>query len=280
MTSIYINKDNNQTDWPSFSASFQNNPAILFTEEGILVKKETKQPVDFLKKTLKKINPAIITFHLLNSTVLLKCRVSLSKSDLKECGYDIFPVKPYLSTVTPDLQAIILKGYHWLQWNMQSQFCSRCSHPLESLIQTPEKKCLICNCSFFPRFSPAVIVLVRNKKQVLLARSPHFSPKIYSAISGFVDIGETAEAAVVREVKEEVGIEVTDINYVGSQTWPFPDSFMIAFKASYLSGDIVRDKEEIEDARWFDIHALPELPKSASISRRLIDSVVDEIAMS
>ena len=82
----------------------------------------------------------------------------------------------------------------------------------------------------------------------------------------------------MREVKEEVGIEVTDINYVGSQTWPFPDSFMLAFKASYLSGDIVRDKEEIEDARWFDIHALPELPNTASISRRLIDSVVDEIA--
>ena len=74
MTSIYINKDNNQTDWPSFFASFQNNPAMLFTEEGILVKKETKTPVDFLKKTLKKINPTIITLYTCSrSTVLLKC---------------------------------------------------------------------------------------------------------------------------------------------------------------------------------------------------------------
>lgn len=127
--------------------------------------------------------------------------------------------------------------------------------------------------SFFPRFSPAVIVLIYNEDEVLLARSLHFSLGTYSAIAGFIDIGESAEQAVHREVKEELNIAITNLECFGSQTWPFPDSFMIAFKAQYLSGIVTPDPKEIEDARWFNLNALPQLPSSASIAKQLIESL-------
>jgi len=94
----------------------------------------------------------------------------------------------------------------------------------------------------------------------------------YLALAGFVEPGETIESVVHREVCEEVGIKINNLEYMGSQPWPFPDSLMLGFIADYDSGDIVIDNIEIEDARWFDINQLPELPSENSIARKLIDN--------
>lgn len=121
------------------------------------------------------------------------------------------------------------------------------------------------------------MVLIQKEDKILLARSPHFQPGFYSAIAGFIDLGETAEHAAHREVKEELGIEITDLEYFSTQTWPFPDSFMIAFKAKYLDGELKLDENEIEDAGWFGAQDLPMLPPSSSIARQLIESVVNKL---
>jgi len=119
-------------------------------------------------------------------------------------------------------------------------------------------------------------VAVIQDNQILLThvrRSPPIS--YYSVIAGFVEPGETLEECVRREVKEEIGLEVKNIKYFGSQSWPFPDSLMVAFTAHYAGGRIAIDETEIVDAGWFRADSLPRIPDKASISRRLIDWFVE-----
>jgi NAD+ diphosphatase len=121
------------------------------------------------------------------------------------------------------------------------------------------------------------MVLVRRGQELLLARSPHFPEGMFSALAGFVEAGETLEQTVEREVFEEVGVRVARLRYFGSQSWPFPNSLMIAFVADYAGGDITPQPGEIEAADWFAIDALPRLPNAVSIARRLIDATVAEL---
>jgi len=115
------------------------------------------------------------------------------------------------------------------------------------------------------------MVLVSRGDEVLLARPPRFVPGIYRTLAGFAEPGESAEECVIREVREEVGVEVGNLQYLGSQGWPFPHSLMLGFHAEYVGGEIVPQADEIEDARWFPIDRLPPLPMQRSIARYLID---------
>ncbi|HRE31792.1 MAG TPA: NAD(+) diphosphatase, partial [Candidatus Berkiella sp.] len=172
------------------------------------------------------------------------------------------------------IQAKILRAYHWLNWDSHTRFCGRCGLPLKGAFNILEKRCNLCDLTLFPKASPAVMVLLHRKDELLLARSPHFQPGVYSAIAGFVEIGESAEEAAKREVNEELGLTITDLQYFSSQTWPFPDSFMMAFTSEAPEGELIIDTSELEDARWFSINDLPNLPSQASISRKLIESLI------
>ncbi|XXF10950.1 NAD(+) diphosphatase [Pseudomonas sp. D2-3] len=159
-------------------------------------------------------------------------------------------------------------------WASDNRFCGSCA---TAMLQVPGERamqCPACNLRHYPRLSPSMIVLVTRGDQVLLARSPRFVSGVYSTLAGFVEAGESVEQCVAREVREEVGVEVCNIRYQGSQNWPFPHSLMLGFHADYAGGEIVMQEEEIEDARWFSIHALPPLPASRSIARYLIDAYV------
>ena len=116
-------------------------------------------------------------------------------------------------------------------------------------------------------------MLVNRDNELLLARSPHFPPGMYSALAGFVEPGESIEETVRREVGEEVGIEVGEVRYFGSQPWPFPNSLMIGFLAEWSAGELeIGEPEEIEDAQWFRPEDLPPLPPKVSIARKMIDA--------
>ena len=112
---------------------------------------------------------------------------------------------------------------------------------------------------------------IERGDELLLARSPRFAPGVYSTIAGFVEPGESLEQTVVREVREEVGVEVANVRYFGSQPWPFPHSLMVGFTARWAGGEIEIDEREIVDAGWFDPDALPPIPGRLSIARALID---------
>ncbi|MFZ2853617.1 MAG: NAD(+) diphosphatase [Rhodocyclaceae bacterium] len=160
-----------------------------------------------------------------------------------------------------------------LDWRKHHRFCGQCAaatvvKPGELAMQCPS-----CQLIVYPRISPAVMVLVRDGDKLLLARSAHFKPGVFSALAGFVEPGETLEECAIREVREEVGIEIANLRYFHSQSWPFPNSLMVAFFADYAGGTIQPDPNEIEAAAWFSLDALPLLPEPISISRRLIDAV-------
>lgn len=165
-----------------------------------------------------------------------------------------------------------------LDWQLQHRYCGRCGTPTETRSNELAMQCPTCGLVAYPRISPAVMVLVRDGRRLLLARSPHFKPGVFSALAGFVEPGETLEECAAREVREEVGIEIANLRYFHSQPWPFPNSLMVAFFAEHGGGTLTPDATEIEAADWFTLDALPLLPEPVSIARRLIDAACQEIS--
>ncbi len=139
-------------------------------------------------------------------------------------------------------------------------------------------RCPQCGLLAYPRITPAIIVLVRRGDEALLARGARFPLPFHSTLAGFAEIGESlGRDGSRREVREEVGIEVKNIRYFGSQPWPFPNSLMVGFFADWAGGEIRIDGKEILDASWYRADALPTIPPKISIARRLIDAWLDEV---
>ncbi|MDR3300714.1 MAG: NAD(+) diphosphatase [Candidatus Accumulibacter sp.] len=159
-----------------------------------------------------------------------------------------------------------------LDWQKNHRFCGHCGTPTAKKSTEFAMICPTCGLLAYPRISPAVMVLVERGDDFLLARGPHFRPGVFSALAGFVEAGESVEQCAVREVREEVGVEIANLRYFSSQPWPFPNSLMIAFFADYADGEITPDPGEIEAAAWFPRRAMPPLPDHASIARRLIEA--------
>jgi len=159
-------------------------------------------------------------------------------------------------------------------WDRDHRHCGRCGAPTERSPTERVRTCTRCGHGAYPRLSPAVIALVERDGRALLARNARFSLPFFSTLAGFVEVGESLEAAVAREIHEEAGITITDIRYFGSQPWPFTGSLMIGFTARWAGGDIVPDPREITDADWFAPDELPRIPPRLSIARELIDDFV------
>lgn len=173
--------------------------------------------------------------------------------------------------------ALAGRAIQLLDWDRSHCYCGRCGTPTEAKSAERARACPACKLSAYPRIAPAVMALVRREGEILLARSPHFPPGMYSALAGFVEAGETLEQCLEREVGEEVGVRVSRIRYFSSQPWPFPNSLMIAFVCDWAAGEIRPQIGEIEAANWFKVLHLPKLPSRISIARRLIDAVVEEM---
>jgi NAD+ diphosphatase len=174
--------------------------------------------------------------------------------------------------------AIAMRGVQIVEWDRTHRFCGTCGTPTERLGHERARRCPSCQLTVYPRISPAMMVLVKRGRELLLGRGVHFPPGRYSALAGFLEAGESIAQAVIREVREEVGVEVANLRYFSSQSWPFPNSLMIAFTADYAGGHLQPDPAELADARWFPIDELPDLPPRMSIARALIEATVSELA--
>lgn len=203
---------------------------------------------------------------------------ALGLSELPQ-GWRRSPLRAAMMQLGEPLMGLAGRAAQVLEWDRAHRHCGVCGTPTELQRGERARRCPACGHSAYPRVSPAMMVLVWRQAErggeVLLARSPHYAPGVYSALAGFVEAGESLEECVHREVAEEVGVQVTDLRYYGSQSWPFPHSLMVAFTARWVAGAIVPQPGEIEDARWYPLDALPKIPPRFSISGHLIrDTVV------
>jgi NAD+ diphosphatase len=165
---------------------------------------------------------------------------------------------------------------HTADWLTTSRFCGRCGSATARVESERCMACPACGLHIYPRISPAIITLVRKGELALLASNARFPGAFYSTLAGFSEIGESLEETLVREVREEAGVGVTNVRYFGSQPWPFPNSLMVGFTADWAEGEIRIDPSELSDAQWFTRDALPTVPPAISIARQLIDAWVNE----
>lgn len=175
----------------------------------------------------------------------------------------------------PDLVSLAGIGQMILHWERTSHHCGDCGELLFRLPGEWGKECAGCGNHHFPRIHPCVIGLVVRDEHILLARKPEWVPARYSLVAGFVEFGESLEEAMAREVLEETGIEIGNIRYLGSQSWPFPSQLMCGFVADYRAGEIELRDGELADADWFSLERLPALPPSRSIARHIIDRAAE-----
>jgi NAD+ diphosphatase len=188
-----------------------------------------------------------------------------------------------LHGLVPELEwSLASRAVQIVAWDRNHRFCGRCSTPTEPQPAERVRRCPSCGLSAYPRLTPAIIVLVtrgEHDERALLAWGRRHHGRHYSTLAGFVEVGETLEEAVRREVHEETAIEVRDITYFGSQPWPFPNQLMLGFRARYGSGEIVPQPDEIVEARWFtpdEVETVTASRGGFSIAGRLIDGWIDE----
>lgn len=252
----------------------QSEPAWWFAFQGnkLLVHSEASSVTVPCLSDFGVLGMKTVQRHYLGQVTGRHCyAVELDEGTAPPAGMAFQGLRQVGMLVDENLFLLAGRALQILEWDKTHQFCSQCGTPMGTRPTERAKECSQCGLLFFPRLAPAIIVTVTRGRELLLARSRHFPPGLYSVIAGFVEPGERLEHAVAREVREEVGLTVKDIRYFSSQPWPFPHSLMIGFTAAYASGEITLDDPEIEDAGWYTADNLPSLPSRISISRQLID---------
>ena len=166
------------------------------------------------------------------------------------------------------------RGVQLAEFVRSHRYCGYCGHEMH--LSNRENACLCARCRqrYYPQIAPCIIVAIRRDDKILLAQHARHRNSIYTVLAGFVEVGETLEQAVAREVMEESSVRIKNLRYITSQPWPFPHSLMMAFMAEYDDGELQIDNNELIDADWFRYDALPQLPPAGTVARRLIEDTV------
>ena len=265
---------------PAFGTEAEDSQSawyFIFRHNKLLVKKGEDTFTIPKAKDFKNLKLRLINKHYLGLFDGIQC-YSIEMDDPETVDEEMLLVDLFaFSNLVKDKDLFVMAGkaFQILNWDRMSKFCGRCGSITEEGKNERVKICLGCGSLFYPRISPAVIVAVIKNGEILLAHNRKYPENFYSLIAGFVEPGETFEECARREIAEEVGVKIKNLNYFASQPWPFPDSLMIGFIAEYESGEIAVDGVEIDDAGWYQRETLPNMPPSQSIARKLIEWYLD-----
>lgn len=251
---------------------------IVVAKDGLLHNKATRTMLftrEQLNIDLNHYTNSMMYLGDLHGKPIYSIQVNDTQALLSEL-HDFTHVRYILEHTEEHEHTMIFRAFQLNNWDRHSQYCGCCGGETAMAENEYVKQCQTCSHLIYPEYSPAVIMLITDNDRILLGRTPFFDKGVYSTLAGFVEAGETCEAAVHREIKEEVGIQVKNLQHQFVQPWPFPRSLMFGYRAEFAGGEICVDKDELEDARWFNIHDLPKLPPKGTISNRLILSYVDE----
>ncbi len=215
-----------------------------------------------------------------NSPILKNGLVALSGNDfaLSEEAAEWVELRTAWQRLGEEKWQMAAKVQELQNFRSANRYCSLCGGAMQPASDI-SLKCIECGREIWPALSPAIVVLVtrNNGNEALLVHAANFKRKnMHALVAGFVETGETLEQCVAREIREETTIEVTDIRYVGSQSWPFPSQLMIGFTATYKSGELQAADGELTCMGWFTRDNLPILPTPPSLSRRIIDDWVNQ----
>lgn len=245
---------------------------LLFRQQEILVENET---LAFPAELLLAVNQPRHVIPHPQPTHAMRVPVDVEAPT----GYSFVSLRHLLLRSPREQFELAATASQVLDWADNHRFCSRCGTATEPHPRGERAAvCPACDYHQYPRINPCVIVAITRGDTILLARPQRFNRPMYSLLAGFVEAGETLEQAVHREVAEEAGIQVHQLRYFGSQSWPFPHNLMLAFQAEWLAGDLVLQEEELMDGQFFHYRQLPEIPPSGSIAHQLIMTTVEELA--
>lgn len=218
-------------------------------------------PVGSTIHTIGEINGHTAKTYAIHSPVPGNEDSEMMMKDLR-ASYDVLPFEEYYRAG---------KASQILNWDKNSRYCPMCGVPTVQ-VSPIAKRCPECRQEFYPRISPAVIVLIKKEDQVLLVHAKNFRGQYKGLVAGFLEAGETLEECIRREVMEETELKIKNLRYFGSQPWPYPSDIMIGFIADYESGTIKLQDEELSAGEFYSRDNMPEIPKKLSIARQMIDA--------
>ena len=258
--------------------SQESNLTIILKDQEFLTSKNSEFLI-FEEEDLKWSEMNIVNRQFLGFLNNQPCYLSELASESKiDDGALLTPLRNLLGRIPDSLFTVCSRSIQLSEWHKNNQFCGACGSKMQ---RHNSERAMYCECNnilIYPKISPCIIVLVTKGEDLLLAHNKNFPGAFYSTLAGFIEAGESAESAIHREIFEEVKIKVKNIQYYGSQSWPFPSQLMLGYHAEYLEGDITPDGEEIDSADWFNYKKLPQVPTgNISISGQLIESYIEKL---
>ncbi|WP_343862318.1 NAD(+) diphosphatase [Aliiglaciecola litoralis] len=253
---------------------------IIFTGDRVVANKQQSELIAASWQELSIVHHYHDQIISLGEHQGLPCfAIDVGKEQLELEDYETMSLRGVFLSQNEPLFLAIARAWQWILFRRTHRFCGQCGSAMNQVDWEMATHCHTCNHRCYPRISPCIIVAIRKQNKILLAQGKaQKERKMFSILAGFVESGESLEQAVHREVFEEVGIKIKNLQYFNSQPWPFPHSLMMGFLAEHDSGEIEVDGNEILEAHWYDIDEMPSIPPNISIAGKLIAETVKRIA--